>query len=436
MEFVLDHLVGKNKSQLQYMLMHLSATDPTSYIASTGQFYYNSTNNAIKLRDNSSWVYVPKLAGLFTSGQLTVGNGVIIQPITAPSNNSFVKVDTSSVASTQRYIAFADMNPVAYTTVISEPGVNTKFTTEKSVVDYVTSAINAIPLQGAAGNNTEIQWNNLGDLGATSELTWNNTLKKLSLSILDSGIIFPEFEIKRNSDYFKMFVSDDANAILESSVGIDIIGSTVSVTSTYFNIDTTYTNFRNGIVNKYLKLDGSKNLTFVDIPSQYVTGTASGLFDLSVISGTLRINPYTSKESNVFYIEGDDPSTNTDVLMYDGAFKATELYEGSTRVMTTHGNQTANGNLHAISTSSNAGFLRALPSVNPTLQYLRGDGNWASTSAIAFWQRNGTVLSPLNSGDTLKFTAPTYADNTAALAGGLVAGQVYKTALGILMIVY
>lgn len=33
-------------------------------------------------------------------------------------------------------------------------------------------------------------------------------------------------------------------------------------------------------------------------------------------------------------------------------------------------------------------------------------------------------------------TIPTYADNTAALAGGLVAGQFYRTSTGILMIVY
>ena len=30
----------------------------------------------------------------------------------------------------------------------------------------------------------------------------------------------------------------------------------------------------------------------------------------------------------------------------------------------------------------------------------------------------------------------TYADNTAALAGGLVAGNIYKTATGVLMVVY
>lgn len=30
----------------------------------------------------------------------------------------------------------------------------------------------------------------------------------------------------------------------------------------------------------------------------------------------------------------------------------------------------------------------------------------------------------------------TYADNTAALAGGLVAGQFYKTSTGVLMVVY
>lgn len=41
------------------------------------------------------------------------------------------------------------------------------------------------------------------------------------------------------------------------------------------------------------------------------------------------------------------------------------------------------------------------------------------------------VLGAINVG-----AAPTYADNTEALAAGLVAGDVYKTASGVLMITY
>ena len=35
-----------------------------------------------------------------------------------------------------------------------------------------------------------------------------------------------------------------------------------------------------------------------------------------------------------------------------------------------------------------------------------------------------------------RWTGPVYADNTAALAGGLVAGDTYRTGLGVLMVVY
>ena len=37
---------------------------------------------------------------------------------------------------------------------------------------------------------------------------------------------------------------------------------------------------------------------------------------------------------------------------------------------------------------------------------------------------------------TFRLTVPTYTNNTAALAGGLVVGQLYKTSTGQVMVVY
>ena len=46
-----------------------------------------------------------------------------------------------------------------------------------------TGAVNiAVPTAGAAGSNGQIQFNNLGSLGATSNLTWNNATQTLGLT--------------------------------------------------------------------------------------------------------------------------------------------------------------------------------------------------------------------------------------------------------------
>jgi hypothetical protein len=68
-----------------------------------------------------------------------------------------------------------------------------------------------------------------------------------------------------------------------------------------------------------------------------------------------------------------------------------------------------------------------------TLWYMRPNGNLGNTSSPGYpIDINGTIRA-----SNMKITAtPTYADNTAALAGGLVAGDVYRTSTGILMITY
>ena len=76
--------------------------------------------------------------------------------------------------------------------------------------------------------------------------------------------------------------------------------------------------------------------------------------------------------------------------------------------------------------------------------------NWWS---FVFWKNSSLINAPANG--TVKFTnfagttnatlifgkfkmdlLPTYADNTAALAGGLTAGDGYKTSSGVVMITY
>ena len=57
-------------------------------------------------------------------------------------------------------------------------------------------------------------------------------------------------------------------------------------------------------------------------------------------------------------------------------------------------------------------------------------------NGYAFRLANNTVTFRIKSTGVLNYVTPVYADNTAALAGGLVAGDQYKTSTGVRMEVY
>ena len=149
-------------------------------------------------------------------------------------------------------------------------------------------------------------------------------------------------------------------------------------------------NLTSGTANKYLYLDGSKNITYVDAPSGGVT-PVDNILDWD----TDAYKPYTSKTASALYTGVTAPDAVATVLNYDGVFRATQLYEGATRVMTTHGTWTANGTLHAVVTSAHAGFCPQLPA-SSTGTFLRDNGTWATATN---WLRSSGVVSPLVSTD-------------------------------------
>lgn len=144
------------------------------------------------------------------------------------------------------------------------------------------------------------------------------------------------------------------------------------------------------------------------IPSTVVTTATKGLWDVTNTSGALSVPAYAASGVGHFDSSATAPTDITTTLNYNGIFRSTRLYEGNTRVMTVHGVQAASGTMHTVTNSSHAGFCPQLPVVAGTSQFLRGDGTWASTSAFNFWQRNGTVLSPLTAGDSIEIARSKY----------------------------
>jgi len=151
-------------------------------------------------------------------------------------------------------------------------------------------------------------------------------------------------------------------------------------------------NLSSGTINKYLYLDASRNVTYVDAPAGGVT-PVDNILDWDTDS----YRPYTAKTASAFYTGVTVPDAVTTTLNYDGIFRSTRLYEGNTRVMTTHGNWTANGSLHAVTTTSHAGFCPQLPLVGSTTTFLRADGTW--TDPMTYWNRTGTLLTPKTPND-------------------------------------
>ena len=110
-------------------------------------------------------------------------------------------------------------------------------------------------------------------------------------------------------------------------------------------------------------------------------------------------------------------------------------YSGATGITTGSGNVLicpSNGNSTGITTGSNNVVIGKATGLTAnainTITLADGAGNIRIQVNSA---GKTTVSQILNIGN-----APVYIDNTAALAGGLVVGDVYKTALGVLMITY
>lgn len=133
------HLKGHNVEEIQYMLFHKAATDPLLIPSIEGQFYYNTTNQVLEIKDASSWVLIPKMTALQPSGgRLMIGTYATLTGFN--SGLGFVKTSNIGVPSVQQYITLEDLLSSDITTAISSPGTNNTLVTEKAVVDYFNAA--------------------------------------------------------------------------------------------------------------------------------------------------------------------------------------------------------------------------------------------------------------------------------------------------------
>jgi hypothetical protein len=405
------HITGNGHQELQFMLLHKLASNPVA--GHEAQFYYNTVDKVFEIYD-TTWKYIPKVVTAFIDQQLVIGNGYTLAPINAPVNTSFVRVDKTSVASTQEFITFEDILVSDYTTTITAPGVNTRFITEKAIVDYVTTLISAIPLTTAAGSNTQIQYNNLGVFGADSNFLWNKNTH--ILSVLGTNAYPPQLYL--NNQLFltgtittlTLSVIDEGTHVISSGgIFLDAV-SNVEINALYsVIIDTPSITINQGTPSTWLTLDAGKNLTYSTFPASFINDVTPGIFNLGVLAGidgnTLFLSPYTVSTIGKFDDSVTAPISVTTTLNYNGMFRSTQLFEGATRVMTSHGNQAANSGFHTIANTTYSGFMPVLPASLGTNYYLRGDATWASTVGLNYWVRTGTTLSPVVANDILSVSS-------------------------------
>jgi hypothetical protein len=449
--YVKDNLVADGDAFIRGFTFFNWAADPinvSSYTVNKGAFYFNTVSNTLKIYD-TAWKFIPNVTASLINQQLMVGNGFNLLPITAPAQTSFVKVNTSSVASTSQYIAFADINPLAYTTTITAPGLNTWLPTEKAVVDYIANtAIQDNILAWNGSKYTPYTVKKIADPGfayfynyGTGKPSYNNAVSLDGMlevtAINTANSILTEYVSGLTPNYLsfdygytgynitaKISLSPTQLEIqalrgngLDTAIPIVIGGFAGNTNNEHiiidddnqlFDINMTTIKLSKGTASKWLSLDVNKEITYNDPPTSAITSVQDGMWDLDTTAGVLTISPYTVRTKGAFYtdyITPAEPNNAGDILSFSGVFRATRLFEGLTRVMTVHGVQASDGTMHSLSTTTNAGFLLALPTISPTTRYLRGDNTWANVADINFWKRVSTTISPTTANDILSVSS-------------------------------
>lgn len=437
-----DDLLGFGRSQLKYMLFHnTTLADLTAYTYKKGLFFYDTDNNSLEVIHDptSDWRTTLNIisknnplydVNIDPTNRLLIGSTAYgsvegYNPITG----GFVTVDADGLPSTQQYVRFEDIEPTDYTTVITAPGVDTRFATEKAIVDYVAAVT-------FSAQDNILDWDGTKYLpfatkkGADPGYPYfytNNGITSPSFSsnnlLLDGTMYASAFKAQSGSGTSVKQINVAANVLTmyatvvgNSYAGVmDIVSGTYRIYSQnaagnclpiqigsasvwpiqndeyitiddanqLFNINMTTVRLNKGTALKYLYLDASKNITYVDAPSgSNPISVTDGIFNLDLTGDVLTVSAFSSASPGVFYntnilnITSDPPTSALNVLNYNGAFRTTLLYEGDKRVMTEHGEQLSDGSFHTLSNQFNAGFMPALPSENGDTKFLRGDGTW------------------------------------------------------------
>lgn len=144
--------------------------------------------------------------------------------------------------------------------------------------------------------------------------------------------------------------------------------------------------------------------------------TASGTLTLPAVTGTVVTTGDTGSVTSTMILDGT--VLNVDV-------NASAAIAG-TKISPDFGSQ----NVTTTGTGTAASFI-------PTSATVPANGFYLTAANSVAVSTNTTERARIKSDGTINFSnVATYADNTAATAGGLAVGDVYKTALGILMIRY
>ena len=216
-----------------------------------------------------------------------------------------------------------------------------------------------------AGSDTEIQYNDSGSLGASADLTWDDTGKVLGvggdIDLDDGGTYTTTLQT----------VTATANRTISFPDATGTVGLVAGSSGQF-----TYNN-----------AGAQAGLTSANIGS-------TGAIDVS-LAGAASTPPV--KFTGTWFTGGTATTTKPQVLIEPSGATSTAWSTSGT----------------GLGVNAASGF----------------------TGNLLDLQVNGTRYLAVSSAATLKLpNLPTYADNTAATSGGLVAGDVYKTATGELRI--
>lgn len=403
---VKNNVLGFGRAQLKYTLFHnTSFSALTEYSHKRGLFFFNTDTISVDVIKDNGTDWVSFLTQLSPNNPYYDNTDVLTNKLliggTDYSNikgfnqgvNGFLKVNNLGVPSVQPKMLFTDIDATAYTTSISSPGVHTRFATEKAIVDYL----------GDSGIIPSSYWERNGSI--LSPITANNVIdfESNGTSIRAKGLLHGIYgESLGNVNGYGVYgTSDDGiggsfqsiegiglnassingialNAASTNNIGVLAQGSVYDIqTLTANKVSIKSAGRISGqeavALDEYVTLNQLNNsLLYIPTPITIVSNILNW--------DTNAYKPYTSKTVNTLYSGTVIPNSIDNYLNYDGIFRSSRLYEGNLRVMTSHGSQPSNGNLHTVATTTEEGFLPKLPLLHATSTFLRGDGTWQEIS--------------------------------------------------------
>lgn len=158
------------------------------------------------------------------------------------------------------------------------------------------------------------------------------------------------------------------------------------------------------------------------------TGTSNGTADFLAMGDTITLRGTVYRDSSYWRAEINPFSQRLKISAIgktgNNMFTIDSTLITSALAMTITGDFATGGNIFAGSNNKYIGWT--------SRSLIQSTAN----GVVDFFFNDATTRATLNFGKFKMNLLPTYADNTAALAGGLVAGDGYRTSTGVVMITY